>query len=365
MKTVRTIIVLVICALIIGATYCFLPYTIKISIEQRKGGAPGIPGFGGGRGGWGGMQQQSVTSVRTQVAVKTALQDYVLTTGEIEAQASVDVYPEIGGKITEVYVELGSKVKQGDLIAKIDPSSPGMQYKLNPVYAPISGAITSVPLKQGTTVSKTSSLTTIGDTAELQLKANVPERYVASLRTGLTADVVLEAYPDEVFTAAITRVSPILDKSSRSKEILLGFSKADSRINAGMFAKVKLRTDVYAGQIAVPADAIIEKSGTQYVYVMNPDGQTVTRREVTTGKTVDNVTQLLSGVSEGEKIVVEGMRSLGEGSSVKDITDGIPAAGEAKVMPQDGMQQGESPADGKQPEGKSEGRRGGSGRKDS
>jgi|GEM_PF-618938 len=367
MKTARIIIVAAVCALLIAITYFFVPYTIKISIVQRQGGAPGIPGmpgFGGGRGGWGGGQQ-SVTSVRTQVAEKTALQDYVLTTGEIEAQSSIDVYPEIGGKLTNVYVNLGSKVKKGDLIAKIDPSSPGMQYVLSPVYAPISGSITTLPLQAGTTVTKNSSLTTIGETAALQVKAKVPERYVASLRQGLTAAIVLEAYPSETFTATVTSVSPVVDKTSRSKEILLTFTGNDPRINAGMFAKIRLNTDVYAGQIAVPTDAIIEKSGEKYVYVLNPDGQTVTRRTVSTGKTVDNVTQLLSGVNVGEKIVVEGMRVLGEGSAVKDVSGGIQALGSTQdadggAFPAkpDGMPDGAALPDGAQMPGGKKGAKG-------
>ena len=86
-----------------------------------------------------------------------------------------------------------------------------------------------------------------------------------------------------------------------------------------MFAKVKLYTDVYDGAVVIPSDAVIEKSNKKYIYIVNSDN-TVSQREVSVGKTVDNVVQLLSGVNAGEKMVVEGMRVLGDGSAVKDIS---------------------------------------------
>ncbi len=260
-----------------------------------------------------------MTSVRTQIAEVTALQDYVFTTGEIAPLSTVAVYPEIGGKVVRLNVEVGSKVKKGDVLMKVDPSSPGMEYALNSVTAPISGTIMSLPARQGTTVTVNASVATIGDVSNLELTANVPERYVSSLRNGLKADVTLEAYPEDVFKAHIIRQAPALDTASRTKEVTLTFDSPDARINAGMFAKVKLFTDVYDGSVTIPSSAVIERSGKKYVFVLNGDGQTVAEREVTTGKSVDNVVQLLTGVDAGDRMVVEGMRVLGNGSTVRDI----------------------------------------------
>lgn len=287
--------------------------------KGAQGGKGGTPG-----GGVGGMPSQSANqiSVRTLVAEVTPLQDYVNTTGEIEPTSSVDVFPDIGGKIQSVNVSIGSYVKKGAALMKVNPSTPGTQYALNTVYAPISGTVTSLKVKTGNTVTAGTAVVTIGNVDELQVTASIPERNVASLKKGLKADIVLEAYPGQVFIASIVRISPVVDSSSRTKSVTLEFDKKDSRINAGMFAKVKLYTDVYGGFPVIPETAVLEKSGTKYIYVVNADGATVSQRKITLGNSVDGYVQVTGGVITGEKMVIEGMNSLGEGSAIREVAAG-------------------------------------------
>ena len=200
MKNKKGLIIIICCVVLVIGTVI----GVAISTSKKNNAGFGGPGFGA-------QQQTSAVSVKTQVAKKTTLHDYVNTNGEIETQSSIQVFPDIGGKIVDVKVSLGSNVKRGDIIAEIDPSSPGAQYAHSPVYAPISGTITTSPLKSGATVSTASSITTIGDVANLQVTANIPERYVAALKIGLKANIVLEAYPNVVFTATVSRVSPVIE----------------------------------------------------------------------------------------------------------------------------------------------------------
>ena len=265
---------------------------------------------------------QTVSTVRTQVAEVVTLHDYINTNGDIEAVNSVTVYPDIGGKIVSTNVTLGSPVRRGDVIARVDPSEPGSSYTLSPVLAPINGSIIKTPLKVGTKVTTSSAVTTIGDIASLQITAKIPERYVASLRTGLKAEISLEAYPDAVFAATVTHVSPVLDVNARTKEIVLTFDENDTRINAGMFGKVKLYTLDYGGAVALPSDAVVTKGDKPYLYVVKSD-DTVEQREITLGQSVDGVVQVLSGIEEGERVVVEGGQVLSNGVKVRDISSAV------------------------------------------
>ena len=265
---------------------------------------------------------QTVSTVRTQVAEVVTLHDYINTNGDIEAVNSVTVYPDIGGKIVSTNVTLGSPVRRGDVIARVDPSEPGSSYTLSPVLAPINGSIIKTPLKVGTKVTTSSAVTTIGDIASLQITAKIPERYVASLRTGLKAEISLEAYPDAVFTATVTHVSPVLDVNARTKEIVLTFDENDMRINAGMFGKVKLYTLDYEGAVALPSDAVVTKGDKPYLYVVKSD-DTVEQREITLGQSVDGIVQVLSGIEEGERVVVEGGQVLSNGAKVRDISSAL------------------------------------------
>ena len=284
---------------------------VAVAVKMAKANKQG--GMGGrGRGG-------TTFSVKTMTLEKTTLHDYVSTNGEVESQSSIEVFPDMAGRVASVEVQLGSPVKKGQVIAYVDPNEPGVRYVKNPVYAPISGSIVSSPLKVGTKVSTNTVITTIGDINNLQISANIPERYVALLKPGLTASITLEAYPDVVFTATVSRVSPVVDKNSRTKEIILTFDKDDSRINAGMFAKVILYTIDYENEVTMPVDSLVTKDDKYYAFVVN--GDTVERREVVLGKTVNATVQILSGVSAGEKVVTEGQTSLSDGAKVKDITN--------------------------------------------
>lgn len=301
--------------IIIGAvvlTVAVIVYAVVASKNSSSGGM----GRGKGAGG-----SQTTFSVTTEVAEKKILRDYVRTNGDVESVNSVEVFPDIGGKISEVNVTLGSSVKRGQVIAKIDPSEPGAKYAMSPVYAPIDGSILSTPLKKGATVSTSSAITTIGDVSNLQVIANIPERYVALLKIGLHADVTLEAYSDAVFSASVIRISPVVDATSRTKEIILVFDKKDSRIDAGMFAKITLYTIDYKDCVTISGDAVVTKNNKKYAYVMTDDSK-AEQREITLGKSVDGVYQVLSGISIGEKVIVEGTTTLSDGVSVKDITNG-------------------------------------------
>ena len=265
-----------------------------------------------------GKKSQTVTPVRTVVANEVILQDYVMTSGDIQTQTSIEVFPSIGGTVVQMNVSLGSPVKKGDVIGYIDPSEPGRYYAKSPITCPISGSILTAPAKPGQKVQASSVITKIGDIENLQISAKIPERYVAELAVGQKAEIKLEAYPDVSFSASVVRISPVVDSATRTKEIILNFDKKDSRINAGMFAKVKLFTSAYKGTFAIGQDSIVSNSDKNYLFVVNDD-DTVSKREVTLGKNVDGYYQILSGIEFGETVVTEGMLTLYEGAKVRDI----------------------------------------------
>lgn len=293
---------------------------INATKNTENAGGPG-KGGGRGRGGTG----NTIFTVRSAEAVKKTLNDYVITNGEVESQSAVEVFPSMGGKVQQINVLLGSQVKKGDVIAKIDPSEPGTKYALSPVEAPISGSIVSTPLKVGTKVTTNSAVTMIGDIDNLQISASVPERYVSELKTGLKAEITVEAYPDVIFMATVSRVSPVVDAATRTKQVIMNFDKKDSRVNAGMFAKVKLYTSKYSGKLVVPSDAIVTNDDdVSYLFVVNDD-YTVSRRTVKTGKAIDGMIQVTDNLMAGERVVYEGMLSLSDGANVNDLAKPKPA----------------------------------------
>ncbi|MBD5434309.1 MAG: efflux RND transporter periplasmic adaptor subunit [Treponema sp.] len=305
MKSQKAKIVLAI-FLILCAAIIFWAFTFgKKNDSAPKGGARGAG--------------NTEFSVITKIVREETLHGFISANGEIESQNSVSVFPDTSGKVISTEVMLGSTVRRGQVIAYIDPSRPGERFNSSPVYAPISGSIITVPVKNGTTVSTTSAITQIGDISNLQITADIPERYVSFLRNGLKAHVSVEAYPDVVFDATVTRVSPVVDSISRTKQIILHFDSRDSRINAGMFAKLILFTMDYSGAVTMPAQSLVTYNDKFFAYVVKDDS-TVERREVTLGENVGGTVQIISGLKEGERVVIQGQTSLSDGAKIRDIS---------------------------------------------
>jgi multidrug efflux pump subunit AcrA (membrane-fusion protein) len=93
----------------------------------------------------------------------------------------------------------------------------------------------------------------------------------------------------------------------------------DNRINAGMFARVKLNTRVYENVVTVPAEAFVELRGLNGVYALEESGEQVRFREVTAGATVDGETEIRSGLETGMAVVIQGQQFLTDGAKVRVI----------------------------------------------
>ena len=271
-------------------------------------------------------EEKNIQAVRVQVLEKTDLRKFIELNGNVRAEKSMSVYPVMAGKITGSPVHLGSKVKKGSVISYVDPSLPGARYALNAVTAPISGTIISIPLKEGTRVSTETAVAVIGDLSKLQIITYVPERYVSSLKASLDAEITLEAFEGETFLAHIGEISPVLDEASRTKEVVLNFDKSDNRVNAGMFAGIKLFLKDYSDVFSVPTSCIIEKDGKKYVYIAslksgNDKTFFVRLVEITSGEEIQDrsIIEFVNGSGDsfvGEKVVVQGFESLQDGSLV-------------------------------------------------
>ena len=263
--------------------------------------------------------EKLIQAVRAEPLIKSNLRKFIEINGNIRAEKSTNVYPVIQGKIAGTSVHLGSQVNKGDVIAYVDPSVPGSRYAPNEVNSPISGTVISIPLKEGTRVDTETSVVTIGDLSKLQIITYIPERYVSFLKRGLDADVILEAYPDESFTATVSEVSPVLDEATRTKEVILNFSETDNRINAGMFAAVNLYLKDFTNVLSVPTSCIIEKGGKKFIYMIDDaESKIVHLKEIKTQEEITDRTiiEFSEPVKEGAKVVTQGFETLQDGNEV-------------------------------------------------
>jgi len=280
-----------------------------------------------------------VFTVRAENAEIRTLQAYIEVNANIISGHQVAVMPDANGRLVSMQVGLGDVVQQGQLLAEVDPSRPGAIFAISNVHAPVSGRVVTSPHTVGSMVSPATPLMALAVNGSIEIEALIPEREVGQLRTGLEAEIRLEAFPGETFSAVLTQVSPVVDPISRTKRVTLRFNGENSalsyhRISPGMFARVRLNTRTYEDVVSVPQEALVEHRGRTIVYVLYtpseagyrdyfngaPDGSLrVEMREVVAGVTVNRETEIRSGLAPGEAVVVQGQQFLSDGAPVRVI----------------------------------------------
>lgn len=266
-----------------------------------------------------GSTQQTVFAVNAFLSYKGDLNGYLEFGGDVSAVSSVDVLPDTSGKISRIYVSVGDVVKKDQVLAEVDASRPGMTYSASPVKAPVSGTITSFASSVGNMVAPSMTIGRISSTDKLEIKTSVPERFISKIKLNQKAILTFDAYPGETFTAKVTKISPVLDTSTRTMSVTLILDPPDSKIKIGMYARIKLITDHKSNAIIIPTTALVTRSQEQCVFVVNPD-DTVTLKKVIVGIKVDDMVEILSGLEGNEKVVTKGQTLLNNGTKVNIVS---------------------------------------------
>lgn len=267
--------------------------------------------------------ERPVFAVNTTTSVAGQISDYIALSGDIIAGTSVDAYSDAAGKITRVYVRAGNRVSRGDPIAAVDPSRPGMNYIESIVRAPIGGTVVSLPAQVGMTISQSVPLARIGGTG-LETRVYVAERYISKVALNQPCDIILDAYPGEVFKGSVKEISPTVDATSRTMEVRINVSNIESRLKAGMFAKVRIITETKDNIVKIPGTAVITRFGETYLFTLDTDRddpafQVARKTIVTPGILVDGALEISEGLKPDAEIVVKGQTLLDDGVRVRVI----------------------------------------------
>jgi len=279
------------------------------------------------------VRQSSVFAVTTTTAAKGQIRDYIGLSGDIIASSTVDVFSETAGRVAEVYVHVGQRVSRGQNVAAIDPARPGMEFNLSMATAPISGTVIHVPARVGQMVTAVMpALARIATDNTLEIQLFVAERFISKMALNLPCEITLDAWPGEVFRGNIKEIYPTIDPLSRTMEIRVNVRNTDSKLKAGMFAKVRIITESKDNIVKIPVSAMISRFGEQYLYVIekdseNPEIDIVTKRTVVPGISIDGVLEIQEGLLPGEEIVLRGQTLLSDGVHV-NIVERVPALNE-------------------------------------
>lgn len=331
-------------------------------------GKPASDAAAAGRGGPGGPGgARPALTVEVAVAERRRVEDLISGTGQIEALQSIELRPEVEGRITEILFREGTLVQEGQELFRIDDAELRAQVvraeadrdlarqvldrqrqlmqsqsstesdlqqaeatfrsaqaqvdllrlrlERTLVRAPFAGVTGARTVSLGDYVNSQSRLVSLQTVNPQHATLSVPERYAEQLRTGLEVTFSVAALRGRTFTGRVDFVDPVVRLPGRT--ILLKALVANPRreLAPGMFVEGRLVASARDNAVVVPEEAILPTQGNTLVYVVT-DGKAM-RRPVELGLRMPGFVEIASGVTAGDSVVVGGLERLTDGVPVR------------------------------------------------
>jgi membrane fusion protein (multidrug efflux system) len=322
----------------------------------------GEAGAGGGPGGGGPPPMPvEVVTARTDTVV-----DAISATGQVEALQSIELRPEVEGRIVQILVREGQEVAQGRPLFKVDDAELKAQVaraeadrdlarqalertkqlvaenassaadleqaeatarstqaqldllqirlERTTIRAPFSGVVGRRLVSLGDYVTSATRLVSLQTVNPQRVTFSVPERNASVLRVGQTVRFRVAALPGRDFTGRVDFVDPVVQLPARTILVKAQVPNPGRVLNPGMFVEAHLATEVRPGAVLVPEDGVLLLSGATLAWVVK-DGK-ADRRNVVLGVRSRGWVEVRSGVAAGELVVVGGQERLGPGAPV-------------------------------------------------
>ena len=182
------------------------------------------------------------------------------------------------------------------------------------IRAPFEGYVAERLVSQGQYVQPQAPVMRIVRLQPLKLTAEVPEKFGPWVQTGRELSVKVDAYPGQVFTGKVVRISPAVNLRSRAFAIEGEIPNNDGRLKPGTFARVEITTDRVERAVTIPAAAVQSRYGTNRVFLVQ-NGQIVGKEIVLGDRTGDRV-EVAQGLDPGTQIVSAEVDQLADGMRV-------------------------------------------------
>lgn len=246
----------------------------------------------------------------------------ILSTGVVQPENKVEIKPPIAGRVEKVLVDEGNRVKKGQILAWMSSteraamldaaSAKGAQevkdweemYRPTPILAPINGMIIQRNVESGQTFTTADAVLVMSD--RLTVKAQVDETDIAKIKLNQKAKITLDAYPNETLEAAVDQIAYDAKTVNNVTTYIVDVlpMKAPDFMRSGMTANVVFDVDARKDILVVPSEAIKSAAGKSVVLVSGADKKPI-EREVETGITDGKKTEIVAGLNEGDKILVQ------------------------------------------------------------
>ncbi len=188
------------------------------------------------------------------------------------------------------------------------------------IKAPFDGVLGIRQISEGSFISQNTTITSIDAIDMVYVDFSVPERFIATLAQGQTVEATVAAYPDRTFKGTVKTIASRVDPVTRSVLVRAVVENADHALRPGLLMRVEVVSRNWQA-LSVAEEAVVPTAGKNYVFIIN--GDTAERREITLGLRRPGYVEVLSGLTAGERVVVEGTMRLGrQGTKVRELVRG-------------------------------------------
>jgi membrane fusion protein, multidrug efflux system len=308
-------------------------------------------------------------SVNVSPVLKLSIEDSLQLTGYMEAYAEVDIAAQAQGTITSLNAALGQEKSKGSIIATIDDKlkklavqtatisvaklkkdlerynnlykgGTATEQQLNDaqnlydnaeiqleqaekqlsdatIKSPVSGVITKKQVEEGEYIIIGSPVVTIIDISRLRIKLNVSETNVYQLKLNDEATITTDVYPGVIFEGKISFISSQGDDSHNYPVEIVISNDSKYPLKSGTFANVMIKLPVEADALYILRESLLGSITDAEVYVAENDKAIL--KKIVVGNGNDKYIKVISGLTEGEEIVVNGQINLSENKAIKIV----------------------------------------------
>lgn len=201
------------------------------------------------------------------------------------------------------------------------------------VGSPVSGIIAIRNVTAGEFVSNSSAAVVVVNIDTVEINASLMEEEINHVKQGQEVEVAVPAVGAKPFKGKVTKISPSADSKTKAYPIWVAVNNPDRLLKPGMFAEIKLQTRQREDVLAVPSEAVVDRSGQKAVYLAQ--GDIAVERKVKVGISEGGKTEITEGLKGEEMIIVTGLQSLrnGQAISLQGLAPGGPAGAPAGAPP--------------------------------
>jgi Cu(I)/Ag(I) efflux system membrane fusion protein len=188
------------------------------------------------------------------------------------------------------------------------------------LHAPQKGVVTTIEIRDGQRVSAGQTLMTINGLDKVWVEASLPQAAMAVVQVGSPVSISVDARPGQIFQGKVETLLPDIDSTTRAQRARIVVSNAQGALSPGMFAHITLNPAQGDAVPVIPDEALITTGSQTRVIVQDDDGH-FRPVAIQTGRSAGGYTQVIEGLSEGERIVTSGQFLIDSEASLSGALD--------------------------------------------